>query len=164
MTYTLQIYYILVWEGLISLFNLLQLLPQNLLFWEKFVNFKFVQIFNSLSFSFGNDETRTQNLLILRQKPNRFWHADVLFRSWNLRLLSSSLIFYLICVCVRFCFVVLSGVSKPSPPNPGRREKIKLNFYFHTSLRCLKRFYEGYKGLHKTFWGTAKKCENKNLT
>ena len=38
--------------------------------------------------------------------------------------------------------------------NPGRREKIKLNFYFHTSLRCLKRFYEGLKdleGLHKTF-------------
>ena len=29
--------------------------------------------------------------------------------------------------------------------------KIKLNFYFHTSLWCLKRFYEGLKGLHKTF-------------
>ena len=39
----------------------------------------------------------------------------------------------------------------PSRPNPGRREKIKLNFYFHTSLGCLKRFYEGLKGLHKTF-------------
>ena len=26
--------------------------------------------------------------------------------------------------------------------------KIQFNFYFHTSLRCLKRFYEG---LHKTF-------------
>ena len=26
--------------------------------------------------------------------------------------------------------------------------KIKLNFYFHTSLRCLKRFYEG---LHNPF-------------
>ena len=25
--------------------------------------------------------------------------------------------------------------------------KIKLNFYFHTSLWCLKRFYEGFKGL-----------------
>ena len=25
--------------------------------------------------------------------------------------------------------------------------KINLNFYFHTSLRCLKRFYEGLKGL-----------------
>ena len=39
----------------------------------------------------------------------------------------------------------------PSCPNPERREKIKLNFYFHTSLRCLKRFYEGLKGIHKTF-------------
>ena len=29
--------------------------------------------------------------------------------------------------------------------------KIKLNFYFHTSLWFLKRFYEGLKGLHKTF-------------
>ena len=28
-------------------------------------------------------------------------------------------------------------------PNPGRREKINSNFYFHTSVRCLKRFYEG---------------------
>ena len=39
--------------------------------------------------------------------------------------------------------------------------KIKLNFHFHTSL---KRFYEGLKGLHEIFWGTTKKCENKNLT
>ena len=31
----------------------------------------------------------------------------------------------------------------PSRPNRGQSEKIKLNFYFHTSLRCLKRFYEG---------------------
>ena len=42
--------------------------------------------------------------------------------------------------------------------------KIKLNFYFHTSLWCLKRFYEGLKGLHKTFSGTKKKCENEILT
>ena len=26
----------------------------------------------------------------------------------------------------------------PSRPNPGRREKVKLNFYFHTSMWCLK--------------------------
>ena len=38
-----------------------------------------------------------------------------------------------------------------SRPNPGRREKSKLNFHFHTSLRCLKRFHDGLKGLHKTF-------------
>ena len=40
--------------------------------------------------------------------------------------------------------------------------KIKLNFYFHTSLWCLRRFYEGLRGPHKTFWGTTKKCENKS--
>ena len=49
-------------------------------------------------------------------------------------------------------------------PNSRQSEKFKLNFYFHTSLCSLKRFYEGLKDLHKTFWGTAKKCEIKNLT
>ena len=39
----------------------------------------------------------------------------------------------------------------PSRPNPGRREKKKLIFYFHTSLWCLKRFSEGLKGLNKIF-------------
>ena len=39
--------------------------------------------------------------------------------------------------------------------------KIKLNFNFHTSLWCLKRFCEG---RHKTFRDTTKKCENKNVT
>ena len=29
-----------------------------------------------------------------------------------------------------------------SRPNHGRREKVDLNLYFHTSLWCLKRFYE----------------------
>ena len=29
--------------------------------------------------------------------------------------------------------------------NPRQSKKIKLNFYFHTSLWCLKRFYEGLK-------------------
>ena len=55
-------------------------------------------------------------------------------------------------------------IINPSRPDPGRREKINLNYYFHTSLWCFKRFYEGLKGLHKTFWGTTKKCENKNLS
>ena len=41
-------------------------------------------------------------------------------------------------------------------PNPRRREKIKFNFYFHTSLWCVKRFYEGLEGLHKTFWRNRK--------
>ena len=42
--------------------------------------------------------------------------------------------------------------------------KINLNFYFHTSLWCLKRFYEGIYGLHKTLVAPQKKCENKNLS
>ena len=56
------------------------------------------------------------------------------------------------------------SIINPSRPDPGRREKINLNFYFHTSLWCLKRFYEGLLGLSETFRGTIKKCENKNLS
>ena len=41
---------------------------------------------------------------------------------------------------------ICEGIN-PSRPNPGRREKIKLNSYFRTSVWCLKWFYEG----HKTF-------------
>ena len=37
--------------------------------------------------------------------------------------------------------------------------KIKLNFYFHTSLWCLKRFYETFM---KPF-EAPQRCENKNL-
>ena len=39
----------------------------------------------------------------------------------------------------------------PSRPNPGRREKIKLDFYFNTLLWGFKSFSDGVKGLHKTF-------------
>ena len=39
----------------------------------------------------------------------------------------------------------------PSHPDRGRREKSYLNVNLHISLSCLKRFYEGFKGLHKTF-------------
>ena len=52
----------------------------------------------------------------------------------------------------------------PFRPNPRRREKINWNFYFQTLLWCLKRVYKGLKGLYKTFWGTTKKCKNKNLS
>ena len=51
-----------------------------------------------------------------------------------------------------------------SSSDPGQRGKTNWNFYFCTSLWCLKRFYEGLKDLHKTFWGTTEKCENKNLS
>ena len=39
----------------------------------------------------------------------------------------------------------------PSRPNSGQREKIKLNFYFHTSLWYFKRFYEPFKAFIKPF-------------
>ena len=53
--------------------------------------------------------------------------------------------------------------ANPSCVDLGLTEKNNLNFYFHTSLWCLKRFYEGLKDLHKTYWDTTKKFENKNL-
>ena len=34
----------------------------------------------------------------------------------------------------------------PSRSDPGRREKINLNFYFHISLWFLKRFYKDLDG------------------
>ena len=36
-------------------------------------------------------------------------------------------------------------------PIPSEERKNNLDFYFHTSLRLLKRFYESHKGFHKTF-------------
>ena len=63
---------------------------------------------------------------------------------------------------MRFCTVCT--IFNAYRTNPEQKEKNNLNFYFHTSLWCFKRFYEGLKGLHKTFWRTTKKCENKNLT
>ena len=49
----------------------------------------------------------------------------------------------------------------PAPYSSGRsiKTKIHLNFYFETSLWCLKRFDEGLQGLHKTFGGTTKDCK-----
>ena len=67
-------------------------------------------------------------------------------------------------ICVSTYLMYRKDLISPSRPNPGRREKSKVNFYFHTSLWCLKRFYECLKGLHKIFWCTTKKYKNKNLT
>ena len=55
-------------------------------------------------------------------------------------------------------------LSAPRISESWLKIKINLNFYFHTSLWCLNRFYEGLKGLLKTFWGTTEKYENKNLS
>ena len=58
----------------------------------------------------------------------------------------------------------LNGPLALPAPIPDKNKKINLNFYFHTSLWCLERFYVGIKGLHRNFWGITKKCENKNLS
>ena len=65
-------------------------------------------------------------------------------------------------------YQVIKNSSRVNPSRPVHLKidikiKINLNFYFHTSLWCLKRFYKGVKSLRKTFWGNAKKCENKKF-
>ena len=61
----------------------------------------------------------------------------------------------------------------PSRPNPGWREKIKFLFStrlfgtskgFMKALKASKGFMKALKAFMKTFWGTTKKCENKNLS
>ena len=47
---------------------------------------------------------------------------------------------------LRIVYIASTDALNPPRPNPERREKIKLSFYFHTSLWCLKSFYEGLKG------------------
>ena len=76
-----------------------------------------------------------------------FLESDLLF-------ILTSISFFKTFVAFTFCLTLLT-------PIPDKEKKIKLYFYFHTSLWCLKRFYEGLKGFHKIFWGTAKKCKNK---
>ena len=56
------------------------------------------------------------------------------------------------------------ALSDPSISESCIQMKINLNFYFDTSLWCLKRLYEGLYGLHKIFWGTTKTSEYKNLS
>ena len=45
-------------------------------------------------------------------------------------------------------------------------EERKLTWIFIFTLLCgaSKGFLKNLKGLRKTFWGTTKKCENKNLS
>ena len=49
--------------------------------------------------------------------------------------------------------ILLWTLNEPCISEICIEKKNKLNFYFHTSSWCLKRF-----------WGTTKKCENKHLT
>ena len=44
-----------------------------------------------------------------------------------------------------------SSYLNTSSPNPRRREKLSKILIFTFLLWCLKKFYEGLKGLHKIF-------------
>ena len=57
--------------------------------------------------------------------------------------------------------VVFETQFNPFRPNPWRREKMKLNFYFYDSFWCLERFYEGLKG---TFEASQRKAKIKIFT
>ena len=48
--------------------------------------------------------------------------------------------------------------SHPSISESCIKIKIRLNFYFHTSLWCLKRFYEGCSNIILRVGGTCRKC------
>ena len=102
------------------------------------MNFFFIKHFRWLLLRFGNYKLISLNLskILITLKSKKILMPWSSSSSWVHNSLSNSL------------------------PNPGQSEKIKLNFYFRTSLWCLKRFYEG---LHKTFWGSAKKREKKKF-
>ena len=50
------------------------------------------------------------------------------------------------------------------PVLTGRRDKINLNFYSSVSIANFEHVIDRWEDLHKTFWSTADKCENKNLS
>ena len=60
-------------------------------------------------------------------------------------------LFYIFMIVFDAFFIVSNIGINPSPPDPGQREKINVNFYFRASLWCLKRFYEGLKAFINPF-------------
>ena len=83
-----------------------------------------------ISLSLANNSSKAEEFLKLR---NSLFSILSILKSY----LHSKILYMWIREYVKWLRLNLSR------PNPGRREKIKLNLYFHTSLRCLKRFYEG---------------------
>ena len=72
------------------------------------------------------------------------WWILVQKTEWIYVSISIYLSIYLSIYCSTYLSFELQLIN-PSHANPGGREKIKLNFYFHTFLWCFKRFYEGLK-------------------
>ena len=60
------------------------------------------------------------------------------------------------------CFIYFFALIDPTFSKKFVKiKKIDLNFYFHYSFWYIKKFYDGLYGVHKSFWGITKKCENK---
>ena len=99
------------------------------------------------------------NFLKNETNPLTLWLSQillVLFDATTFRMITNRDLLALITVCPKFpgshgCKEPTTLSLTPAPPNPGRREKINLNFYFHAYLSCLKRLYEDLKDLLKTF-------------
>ena len=110
-----------------------------------FISFNYQGLLFVFSFSFSSRRKEVH----YSKYSFKLWNNPLIFHETNLRKL-------------RRWYLSIFSQSKnnSSRPDTEWREKIKLNFYFHSSLCCLKRFYEGLKGLMKIFWSTTKKCEN----
>ena len=94
-----------------------------------------------------------------RGKKFRVHLSDVIFiRNILLRSMDEVVGCFLVIGCwmiisfeiISFLFAKILTLKDPFISESCIEIKIELNFYFHTSLWCLKRFYEGL-GLHKTF-------------
>ena len=108
--------------GLIFLF--LTLLPGSVCLWSVLISgrlmlilfFKFPRFPRLLQNTFGTKCSRMDQVKILKAVFHKFCLVHSWFTIWSIN---------------------------SSRPDPRWREKINLNFCFHTSLWCFKRFYEG---------------------
>ena len=58
--------------------------------------------------------------------------------------------------------MIILGGFNPSRPNPGQREKIKLNFYFLRSCGTYKGFMKALKAVIKPFEAPQRSVKIKN--
>ena len=107
------------------------------------------------SFSMNNLRNSTRDIFWKCFEDLKVWHSNHLSKDarYTIRYRKKSGIVtwkwrpWQLLLQIDFFLIGCLNISNfsPSGPNPGRREKIKLKFYFHTSLWCLKRFYEDLK-------------------
>ena len=70
--------------------------------------------------------------VIHANEQTKYANCDLHVNFWNFLLMS-------------FCLVTKKNHFNPSPLDPGQREKINLNFYFHTSLCSFKAFIKPFE-------------------